>query len=205
MLQASSMSHRQEIRVRNQKARIVNALDRRQMTVAEHASSNDVEKVINNAKDNNDQYGYLTALQIEGYSNLRNEEFGQAEESFSVIVLEGQKPNAYVSWWHKMTGWLGLGVTLYASDQSKYDKALGYCLMAEYVSAMLGLRVDVTRGISTLLLEGKLLSTSAMVEKIGKDKDIRKEKMQELRHKALIQSGLQKVLLEELSGASWSN
>jgi hypothetical protein len=174
------------------------------MTVAEHASSNDVEKVINNAKDNNDQYGYLTALQIEGYSNFRNEEFGQAEESFHML-FEASKQNTIVSWWHKMAGWLGLGVTLYTNDRVKYDEALGYCLKAEYISAMLGLQVDVTRGISEQLLGPQtLLSPSAVVRKIGKEKNVAKEKMEEIRRTALIESGLQKELLTELSGASWA-
>jgi hypothetical protein len=172
------------------------------MTVAEHASSNDVEKVINNAKDNNDQYGYLTALQIEGYSNFRNEEFGQAEESFHML-FEASKQNTMVSWWHKMAGWLGLGVTLYTNVRREFEEALRYCLMAEYVSAMLGLRVDVTRGISEQLLDPEtLLYPSAVVRKIGKEKGVDKEKMEKIRHTALIESGLQKELLAELSGAS---
>jgi hypothetical protein len=106
-----------------------------------------------------------------------------------------------------MVGWLGLGATLYASDaQSKYEKALGYCLMAEYVSAILGLQVDVTRGISRQLLlgPGTLLSPSAVVRKIVKESNVARKKMEEIRHTALIESGLQKELLAELSGASWA-
>jgi hypothetical protein len=77
--------------------------------------------------------------------------------------------------------------------------------MAEYVSAILGLRVDVTRGISEQVLgPGTLLSPSAVVRKIGKEKNVAKEKMEEIRRTTLIESGLQKELLAELSGASWA-
>jgi hypothetical protein len=192
-----------KIRVLNPKARAVDALDRRIMTVAKRVESKNVEKVIDNARDHNDPYGFLTALHNVGYYYLRNKEYAPAEEKFRVMLSYTQNPNAIVSWWHKMAGWLGMGATLYASDQSKYDKALGYCLKAEYVSAMLGLRVDVTRGISEQLLgHGTLLSPSAFVRKIGQESNVAKEEIEEIRHDELIKSGLQKDLLTELSGIS---
>jgi hypothetical protein len=77
--------------------------------------------------------------------------------------------------------------------------------MAEYISAILGLQVDVTRGISEQLLgPGTLLSPSSVVRKIVKESGVAKEKMEEIRYTALIASGLQKDLLAELSGASWA-
>jgi hypothetical protein len=163
------------------------------MTVAQRVGLNNVEKVIDNARDHNDPRGLLTAYHNVGWHYFRDGDYGTAEKNFSVIVFEGQKPNAIDSWWHKMVGWLGLGATLYASDQSKCDKALGYCLMAEYVSAILGLRVDVTKGISEQFLgPGTLLSPSAVVRKIGKEKNVIKGRMEEIRRTALIASGLQK-------------
>jgi hypothetical protein len=69
---------------------------------------------------------------------------------------------------------------------------------------MLGLQVDVTRDVSEQLLDPEtLLSPSAVVRKIGKEKGVDEEKMEKIRHTALIESGLQKELLAELSGASW--
>ena len=197
-----------KIRGRNSRVRAVRALDaleRREMTVAKHLGSNDVERVVDNARDHNDPRGLLTAYHNVGWHYFRDGDYRTAEKNFSIIVLEGQKPNAIDSWWHKMTAWLGLGATLYVSDQSKYDKALGYCLMAEYVSAILGLRVDVTRGISEQLLgPGTLLSPSSVVRRIVKESNFDKEKVEEIRRTALIESGLQKELLAELSGASWA-
>lgn len=199
-----------KMRVRNPRARavrIVDTLERREMTVAQHVASNNVLRVISSARDHNDRRGLLTAYQIVGWHYFRDGDYVTAEKNFSVIELECKKPNAIDSWWHKMSGWLGMGATLYASDQSQsnYDKALGYCLMAEYVSAILGLRVDVTKGISEKLLgPGTLLSPSAVVRKIVKESNFAKEKMEKIRYTALIESGLQKELLAELSGASWA-
>lgn len=186
-----------KIRVRNPKARAIDAIGRRLATVAEHVSSKDAEKLIRNAKDHNEPYGRLTALQIDGYNNLRNNEYGQAIESF--LAMFDQQRGAIVSWWHKMAGWLGLGATLYTNNPREFEQALDCCLKAEYVSAMLGLRVDVTRGISEQLLSPQaLLSPSAVVRKIGEEGDVAKEDMGEIRHIALIESGLQDDLFAEL-------
>jgi hypothetical protein len=192
-----------EIQGRTQKVRAKDAVMRRLATVEEYVSSKDMEKITNNAKDHNEQYGYLTALEIEGYNHFRNREHDRARESFLAMFEQG--PGTITSWWHKMAGWLGLGSALYASNQSTYEEALSCCLKAEYTSAMLGLRVDVTKGISEQLLgPGALLSPSAVVRKIGKEQNVRKEKMVEIRRRALIKSGLQKDLLAELSGESWT-
>ena len=100
-------------------------------------------------------------------------------------MLEEER-GAIVSWWHKMAGWLGLGATLYTNNPRECEQALHCCLKAEYVSAMLGLRVDVTRGISEQLLSPQaLLSPSAVVRKIGEERDVAKEEMEEIRHSRL--------------------
>jgi hypothetical protein len=190
------------------KAKSLHALRRRELSVRQRcASSDEAKELIAHAKDDADPYGLRTTLHYIGWDNFRNNEYAQAEGNFHAMLYD-QELGANVSWWHKMAGWLGLGAALYVDtlrDPGKFEKALCYCLKAEYVSAMLGLRVDVTRGINRLLLgRGKLLSTSAMVKKIGKEQKVSREKMQELRHTALIESGLRKELLAELSGASWA-
>jgi DNA-binding CsgD family transcriptional regulator len=106
--------------------RILDTLERREMTVAHHVESNNVLRVIDNARDHNDRRGLLTACQVVGWYYFRDRDYVKAEENFSLIEHEGKKPNTTDSWWHRMAGWLGLGATLYASDQSKYEKALSY-------------------------------------------------------------------------------
>jgi hypothetical protein len=181
------------------------ALERRELSVRQRCASLDEAKgLIKDAVDDAEQYGVLTTRNYIGLDNFRKNEYVQAEDNFREMememLFEAQNPNAIVSWWHKMAGWLGLGATVYANDpKRRFEEALRYCLMSEYVSAMLGLQVDVTRGISEQLLgPPTLLSPSAVVRKIGKEKNIAKEKMEEIRRTALIESRLQKDLLAEL-------
>jgi hypothetical protein len=42
------------------------------------------------------------------------------------------------------------------------------------------------------------------VRRIGKEEDVAKEKMEEIRHTTLMANGLQKKLIAELSGALWT-
>jgi hypothetical protein len=150
------------IRTRIPKAKVVNALERREMTVSPEVRSSDAEKLIQHATDSDERYGLLTAYQIVGYNDFRTKDYVRAEDRFR-LMLDDQKRDAVISWWHKMAGWLGLGVMMYANDRSKFEEALCYCLMAEYVSAMLGLRVDVTKDVNNLLLLGpnEILNPSA--------------------------------------------
>jgi DNA-binding CsgD family transcriptional regulator len=185
--------------------RILDTLERREMTVAHCVESKNVERVIDNARDHNDRRGLLTACQVVGWHYFRDGDYVTAEKNFSLIDSEGKKPNTTDSWWHKMAGWLGLGATLYVNGSKNYEQALYHCLRSEYISAILGLQIDVTRGISEQFLGlGTLLSPPAVVRKIVKESGFAKEKMEEIRHTALIESGLQKELLAELSGASWA-
>jgi tetratricopeptide (TPR) repeat protein len=189
-----------KIWIQSHKARSENATMRRLATVTKNVSSRDMRIIINNTKDQ--QYGYRTALGISGYNHFRNTEYYRAEKSFRAMFE--QEPDAIASWWHKMAGWLGLGLAMYANNQKLYDKALICCLKAEYTSAMLGLRVDVTRGISEQLFShGSLLSPSVVVRKIGQEKEVLKEEMEDIRRIALIDSGLQEELHAELNGRSW--
>jgi hypothetical protein len=188
----------------NKKGR--HALKRRELSVSPKCASSDEAKgMIEDAIEDAEQYGVLTTRNYIGLDNLRKNDYVQAETSFREMVnfFDDQKPNTIVSWWHIMAGWLGLGATLYASDQSKREEALGYCLKSEYISALLGLQVDVTRGISEQLLgHHTLLSPSAVVKKIGGEEGVKPEKMVEIRRTALIDSGLQQDLLAELNGTS---
>jgi DNA-binding CsgD family transcriptional regulator len=185
--------------------RLVDTLERREMTVAHCVGSKNVERVIDNARDHNDRRGLLTACQVVGWHYFRDGDYVTAENNFNLIESEGKNPNTTDSWWHKMAGWLGLGATIYANGSKNYEQALYYCLRAEYISAILGLQIDVTRGVGEKLLgSGTLLSPSAVVRRIVKESKFTKEKMEEIRRTALIESGLQKGLLAELTGASWA-
>src|SRR5918992_638220 len=181
------------------------ALERRELSVSQRcASLNEAERLIKDAENDAEQYGVRTTRSYIAWDNFRKKEYLKAHDQFDTI-LHDNSLGAIVSWWHKMAGCLGLGVTMYTNDRIKYDEALGYCLQAEYISAMLGLQVDVTRGICEQLLGHHiLLSPSAVVRKIGREIGVSKEKMEKIRHKALIESGLQKELLAELRGDSWA-
>lgn len=172
------------------------ALERRELSVRQScASLAEAENLIATAREDAETYGVRTTLNYIALDNFRNNDYVHAEDNFRVM-LDYKELGGTISWWHKMAGWLGLGATLYANNSGEFKKALYWCLKAEYVSAMLGLHVDVTRGISEQLLGPRaLLSPSAVVRKIGKEKNVLKEKMAEIRHTALIESRLQEEVL----------
>lgn len=178
------------------------ALERRELSVRQRCASLDEAKGLIKDAEDDEQYGVRTTRNYIAWDNFRKYKYLKAHNEFDTI-LHDNSLGKIVSWWHKMAGCLGLGVTMYTNDRVKYDEALGYCLKAEYISAMLGLQVDVTRGISRQLLgHHTLLSPSAVVKKIGRERGVSPEKMVEIRCTALIESGLQEELLAELSGAS---
>lgn len=186
----------------------LHALERRELSVNHKcASLDEAERLIKDAEYDAEQYGVLTTQNYIALDNFRNNNYIQAEDYFREMemLFKAKRLNTTVSWWHKMAVWLGLGATVYANDpKGKFEEALSYCLMSEYISAMVGLQVDITRGTSEqLLIPGTLLSPSAVVRKIGQEKCVPKEKMEEIRRTALIESGLQKELLVELSGTAW--
>jgi hypothetical protein len=145
----------------------LHALERRELSVSQKcASLAEAEELIKDAEDDAEQYGVRTTRNYIAWDNFRKNESLKAHDEFHTI-LHDKSLGKIVSWWHKMAGCLGLGVTLYTHDRVKYDDAFSYCFKAEYISAMLGLQVDVTRGISKHLLGPlTLLSPSAVVRKI---------------------------------------
>lgn len=175
---------------------------RRYMTVSRNVTGREAENAIEYAKQDSKPYARRTAYHNVAWLYLRDEKYQKAENYFLNTFEE--EPGEIISWWHKMAGWLGLATALYVSDPSNYDEPLGFCLKAEYVSAMLGLRVDVTRGVSKQVLQGygALLSPSDVVQKIGQERGVSKEQMEKIRHRVLIESGLQNELFSELNRAS---
>jgi hypothetical protein len=182
------------------------ALERRELSISlKCASAKEEKRIDRDAEEDAQRYGVLTTKNYIGLNNFRKNEYIHAEGIFREMemLFDAKNQKATSSWWHKMSGWFGLGITLYINEKRGYEDALRYCLKAEYVSAMLGLQVDVARDVNEQLLRPNvLLCPSAIVRKIGKEKKIAKRKMEEIRHTALIEGGLQKDLLEELSGVS---